>query len=213
LATSHVLAELRQARAEGLPISVETCPHYLYFAAESIPDGATQYKCAPPIRAGFHRDCLWQALRNGEIDLIATDHSPCPAELKHLDTGNFQAAWGGISSVSLALAAIWTKAQLHEISISEVVRWMCEQPALLSGLSTRKGRIAVGADADITVFNPDRTWRVTEELLHFRNKVSPYLGERFTGQVKATFLRGELVYEDGRFPAAPAGQECTVGKR
>ncbi len=208
LATSHALAELQQARAEGLPITVETCPHYLYFSAESIPDGATQFKCAPPIRAEFQRCLLWQALRDGGVDMIATDHSPCPLELKQFATGNFQTAWGGIASVSLALPAIWTKARLAEISISEVVKWMAEKPAALSGLAGRKGRIAVGADADLAVFDPDREWQVTENHLHFRNKISPYLGERFTGQVKTTFVRGEIVYENGRFPASPAGREC-----
>ena len=210
LATSHALAELHEARAEGLPITVETCPHYLCFDAESIPDGATQFKCAPPIRAAFHQDRLWESLRDGDIDLIATDHSPCPSELKRLDTGDFQKAWGGISSVSLALAAVWTKARLHDISISQVVRWMCEQPATLAGLQSRKGRIAEGSDADVTIFDPDRAWQVTEDRLYFRNKISPYLGRHFTGQVKATFVRGELVYDDGRFPTTPAGCECKV---
>jgi allantoinase len=208
LATSHALLALRQARAEGLPITVETCPHYLYFSAESIPDGATQFKCAPPIRAAFHRHLLWQALRDGDIDMIATDHSPCPLERKQLPSGNFQTAWGGIASVSLALSAIWTKARLADICIAEIVKWMCEKPAVLSGLSDRKGRIAVGMDADITIFDPDRAWHVTENQLHFRNKISPYLGERLTGQVRATFVRGEIVYENGRFPATPAGREC-----
>jgi len=211
LATSHALPDLHAARAEGLPITVETCPHYLYFSAESIPDGATQFKCAPPIRASFHRDRLWEALRDGDIDMIATDHSPCPIELKQLATGDFQTAWGGISSVSLALAAIWTKGQSYEISISDIVRWMCEQPAALCGLTSRKGRIAIGADADLTIFDPDRYWRVTEDHLHFRNKVSPYLCEHFTGKVRATFVRGELVYRDSQFPSSPAGHECTLG--
>ncbi len=208
LATSHALLELRQARAEGLPITVETCPHYLYFSAECIPDGATQFKCAPPIRAAFHSRLLWQGLRDGEIDMIATDHSPCPPELKQLSTGNFQTAWGGISSVSLALSAIWTKARLADISIFEIVKWMCEKPAVLSGVSDRKGRIDVGMDADVTIFDPERAWHVTESQLHFRNKVSPYLGERFTGQVRATFVRGQIVYETGRFPTTPSGREC-----
>jgi allantoinase len=140
--------------------------------------------------------------------MIATDHSPCPLELKQLPTGNFQTAWGGISSVSLALSAIWTKARLADISISEIVKWMCEKPAVLSGLSDRKGRIAVGMDADITIFDPEGAWHVTESQLHFRNKIAPYLGERFTGQVKATFVRGQIVYENGRFPGTPAGHEC-----
>jgi allantoinase len=206
LATGHALAELKQACAEGLPITVETCPHYLYFAAESIPDGATQFKCAPPIRAAFHQDRLWQALRDGDIDLIATDHSPCPPALKQLETGDFFRAWGGISSVSLALSAIWTKARQRDIGMAEIVRWMSEQPAKLAGLAN-KGRIAIGADADIAVFDADRQWTVTEDRLYFRNKISPYLGQHFTGQVKATFVRGQLVYDDGRFPTQPAGQE------
>ena len=213
LATSAALPDLRQARAEGLPITAETCPHYLYFAAESIPDGATQFKCAPPIRAAFHQDLLWGALRCGDIDLIATDHSPSTKELKRLDTGDFQSAWGGIASVSLALPAIWTKARARKVSISQIVHWMSEQPAVLAGLAARKGRIAIGADADFTVFDPDHQWQVTEDRLHFRNKISPYLGQHFTGQVKATLLRGELVYDNGRFPASPSGVECRVEKR
>ncbi len=212
LATSHALDELRQARAEGLPITVETCPHYLCFAAECIPNGATQFKCAPPIRGAFQRDRLWQALLDGDIDLIATDHSPCPVEMKQLASGSFQTAWGGIASVSLALAAVWTKARTHNVSILQITRWMCGHPATLAGLSSHKGRIAVGADADVTIFDPDRQWLVTEDRLHFRNKISPYLGEHLTGQVKATFVRGELVYEDGRFPAAPSGRECMVSR-
>ena len=212
LATSHILPELQQARAEGLPITVETCPHYLCFAAESIPNGFTQFKCAPPIRAAFQRDLLWKALEAGNIDLIATDHSPCTPDLKRLDTGDFLKAWGGIASVSVALSAIWTQARTRDITISQVIRWMCEQPAQLAGLSAYKGRIALGADADFTIFDPDRAWQVTEDHLHFRNKISPYLGQRLTGQVKATYLRGQLVYEDGRFPTAPAGRECKVNK-
>ncbi len=212
LATAHALPALRQARAEGLPITVETCPHYLYFSAESVPDGATQFKCAPPIRADFHRRLLWQALQESDIDMIATDHSPCMADLKQLPTGNFQTAWGGISSVSLALSAIWTKARLAGIGIAEVVKWLCEQPAALGGLSGQKGCLAVGADADFAIFDPDRAWQVTENHLHFRHKISPYLGERFTGQVKATFVRGQIVYDNGRFPAAPAGRECGANR-
>ena len=208
LATSHALADLRKARAEGLPITVETCPHYLYFDAESIPEGATQFKCAPPIRAGFHRDRLWQALRDGDIDLIATDHSPCPPALKKLETGDFFQAWGGIASVSVALSAIWTK---ERPDISRIARWMCEEPAKLAGLKN-KGRIAVGMDADLTVFDGDRQWTVTEDRLYFRNKISPYLGQHLTGQVKATFVRGQLVYDDGRFPSQPCGRECRVDK-
>lgn len=210
LATSEAVAELRQARAEGLPITVETCPHYLYFDAESIPDGATQFKCAPPIRAAFHRERLWRALRDGDIDLIVTDHSPCPPAMKRLDTGDFFQAWGGIASVSLALPAVWTKASVLGLGIREVVRWMCERPARLAGLA--KGSIQVGAEADLAIFDPDVSWTVREEDLHFRHKISPYLGERFKGKVTATFLRGQLIYQEGRFPHPASGRECRVNK-
>ncbi len=207
LATAQALPELKQARAEGLPITVETCPHYLYFAAESIPDGATQFKCAPPIRAAFHQERLWQALHSGVIDLIATDHSPCPAPMKQ---GDFASSWGGIASVSLALAAIWTKANA---TISQIARWMSEQPAQLAGLDSRKGGIAKGLDADFAVFDPNHSWTVTEDQLHFRNKISPYLGEQFLGRVQATFVRGQLVYNNGIFAAVPPGTECRVKER
>lgn len=210
LATSEALAELKQARAEGLPITVETCPHYLYFEAESIRDGATQFKCAPPIRAGFQREHLWQALQDGAIDLIATDHSPCTPDLKKLESGNFFEAWGGIASVSLALSAVWTKASARGIGISEVVRWLCEKPAQLAGIA--KGRIEIGADADLAIFDPDRDWTVSEQDLHFRNKLSPYLGERFKGRVTTTFLRGRTIYQEGQFPSAAQGRECRVNK-
>jgi allantoinase len=210
LATSLALPDLRAARAEGLPITIETCPHYLCFEAASIADGATQFKCAPPIRDAFHQDALWQALLDGDIDLIATDHSPCPPALKRPDTGDFLKAWGGIASVSLALSAMWTKARSRQISISQIVRWMCERPAILAGLASSKGRLAVGVDADLTIFDSERQWEVTEDRLHFRNKISPYLGQHLTGQVKATYVRGELVYQDGHFLTQPSGRECKV---
>jgi len=206
LASAEPLSELASARAEGLPITVETCPHYLYFAAEEIPDGATQFKCAPPIRSFKTRDALWNALNTGVLDMIATDHSPCPPALKRPEIGSFAQAWGGIASLSLALSAMHTK---HP-DITDLVRWMCTKPAALAGLQSRKGSLAPGLDADFTVFNPDAEFTVTPDILHFRHPVTPYLGQRLKGRVEQTFLRGECVYKDGQFPVAPSGRECTV---
>jgi allantoinase len=209
LATAQALDRLRDARRRGLPVTVETCPHYLYFAAEDIPDGATQFKCAPPIRSRANREALWQGLREGIIDLVATDHSPCPPELKKMDRGDFRRAWGGISSVSLALPAMWTQAIRRGFRIQDVVRWMAEGPAQLAGCAKTKGRLAKGFDADFVVFDPNAEWTVTEANLHFRHPLSPYLGQRLKGKVQSTFLRGTCVYKDGTFPAEPRGHELT----
>lgn len=194
LATAAALPMLKEARAEGLPLTVETCPHYLVFEAESIRDGATEFKCAPPIREGANREALWQGLRDGIIDLIATDHSPCPPELKCRDTGNFRSAWGGISSLSLALPVVWTEARRRGVEITDVVRWMAKAPASLAGLAGRKGRVAPGFDADLAVFDPNAEFEVTPARLHFRHPCTPYLGQRLKGEVKAAFVRGERVH-------------------
>src|ERR1700761_6589706 len=190
LSTDTALPALAAARAEGLSLTVETCPHYLFFAADSIPDRATQFKCAPPIRDSANREALWQALRAGTIDLIATDHSPCPPTLKCLDTGSFQSAWGGISSLSLALSIVWTEAGKRGFTLSDVVRWMSEAPAALAGISHRKGRIAPGFNADLVIFDPGAEFEVTPERLHFRHPCTPYLGQRLRGEVRSTLLRG-----------------------
>jgi allantoinase len=194
LATAQAADALRAARAEGLPITVETCPHYLYFAAEDIAAGATQFKCAPPIRDAANREALWQLLRDRTIDMIATDHSPCPPEMKNFDSGDFFAAWGGIASLSVSLPAVWTEASKRGFDLPDVVRWMSERPAVLAGLAGRKGRIQVGFDADFAVFDPDAAFAVTTSRLHFRHPVTPYLGEHLHGEVKATFVRGRQVY-------------------
>ncbi len=206
LASAKALPLLIAARSEGLPISVETCPHYLYFAAEEIADGATQFKCAPPIRAKENQAHLWRALTDGVIDFIATDHSPCPPELKRPDTGDFARAWGGIASLSLAFSAMHTK----HARMMDLVRWMAERPAKLAGLHARKGRIAAGCDADFVVFNPDAEFTVTKDRLHFRHAVTPYLDERLRGVVEQTFVRGKCVYRDGDFIGDPTGRECRV---
>ncbi len=204
LSSAEALPILRAARAEGLRITVETCPHYLHFASENIPDGQTLFKCAPPIRSRENRDELWEALRAGDIDLIATDHSPCPPEMK---SGNFAQAWGGIASLSLALPIIWTEARMRGFTLNNIARWMTEQPAKLAGISGIKGEIARGFDADFVIFDPDASFKVTPDRLHYRHPVSAYMGEELRGVVHETFLRGEPVYSNGSFPAPPRGRE------
>ena len=189
LADADALPVLRKARAEGVRITVETCPHYLAFAAEDVPDGGTQYKCCPPIRERWHRDALWAALRDGDIDLVVSDHSPCTPELKRLDVGDFALAWGGIASLQVALPAVWTGARERGIGLEQVVRWMAEGPARLAGLPG-KGAIAVGKDADLVAFAPDERFIVG--ALHHRNPVTPYAGRELTGVVRRTWLRGQL---------------------
>ena len=207
LSASHALAELCAARAEGLPVSVETCPHYLYLCAEEIPDGATLCKCAPPIRTRDNREKLWQGLKDGIIDLVATDHSPCPSAMKLLEERNFRTAWGGIASLSLALPIMWTEASRRDFTLTDLTRWMAERPARLAGCNSRKGRIADGFDADLVIFEPETEFVVTEEHLHYRHPVSPYLGEKLRGVVKATYLRGQPVFSGGKFCGGAGGRE------
>jgi len=207
LATSQALEMLRAAKAEGLPVSVETCPHYLHFSSEKIADGQTLLKCAPPIRSHENREELWQGLQEGVIDLVATDHSPCPPEMKRLRERDFQTAWGGIASLSLALPVMWTEACTRGFTLAHVARWMAEGPARLAGCESRKGRIAKGYDADFVAFDPDAEFVATEERLYYRHRVSPYMGEKLRGVVQATYLRGNCVFADGKFPGEPSGRE------
>jgi allantoinase len=192
LSSSDALPMLASARRDGVAVTAETCPHYLSFAAEEVPDGATQFKCCPPIREAANRDLLWDGLRHGVVDCVVSDHSPCTPELKRLDTGDFGAAWGGIASLQLGLPAVWTQARQRGFTLVDVVRWMAERPAALAGM-TRKGRIAVGYDADFAVFAPDATAVVDAARLHHRNPVTPYAGRRLSGVVRATWLRGEEI--------------------
>ena len=210
LATGVALEKLRTARAEGLPVSVETCPHYLHLDAEMIADGATKNKCAPQIRSRANREQLWQGLRDGVIDFVVTDHSPCPPAMKKLESGSFRDAWGGIASLSLALPVMWTEARHRGFELSDIVRWMAEKPAKLAGCDRRKGRLAVGYDADFVVFDPETKFTVTENRLHHRHAVSPYLGETLCGTVKKTYLRGREVFCDGEFPGDNIGREFSA---
>jgi len=205
LAAAGALPLLRAARREGLPVTVETCPHYLHFAAEEIQDGATAWKCAPPIRGAADREALWDALRRGEIDLVATDHSPCPPELKRTEPGDFFGAWGGIASLQLGLRVTWTGARRRGFAADDVARWMSTAPARLAGLH-RKGTIAIGRDADLVLFDPDAEERVDPAALLHLHSLTPYAGGVFSGRVLETYVRGEPVYAGGRFPAAPAGR-------
>jgi allantoinase len=212
LSSAAAVPALRRARDEGLPITVETCPHYLYFAAETIEDGATHFKCAPPIRSSANREMLWDALREGIIGLIATDHSPCPPQMKQPDSGDFFLAWGGIASLSLALPVIWTAAESRGFGIADVVRWMGEKTSDLAGLTHKKGRIARGYDADFVIFDDRDSFVAERSDLKFRHAISPYLGERLKGRVKTTFLRGIPVFHEGACLASGGGNECTVSE-
>ncbi len=198
LASAKALPALKRARKAGLPITVETCPQYLFFASEEIPESATEYKCAPPIRSSANREMLWQALLEGDIDMIATDHSPCPPELKAQGTGRFDEAWGGVSSLGLALPVVWTglseRFRGRVGGLELLTRWLATEPARLAGLTGKKGLLAPGYDADIAVLDPDLEWTVTDEDLRFRNKLSPYLGARLHGRILETYLRGECIF-------------------
>jgi allantoinase len=207
LATSQALDLLRVAKSEGLPVTSETCPHYLHFSSDKIPDGQALFKCAPPIRSRENREKLWQGLQDGVIDLVATDHSPCPPEMKRLSERSFRTAWGGISSLSLALPVMWTEASVRGFTLADIARWMAEGPARLAGCESQKGRLAKNFDADFVVFEPEAEFVLSAEHLHYRHRVSPYLDEKLCGVVKATYLRGNCIFADGNFPGEPGGRE------
>jgi allantoinase len=207
LSSAEALPMLAEARRRGLPITVETCAHYLWFAAEEIADGATEYKCAPPIRNEANREALWNALKGGLIDIVTTDHSPCPPAMKCRDEGRFDKAWGGIASLGLALPVMWTAMKRRGMRLERVGEWMAQEPARLADLVGQKGVIDAGADADLVVFDPDAEWTVTESDLCFRHKISPYLGAKLCGRVRETWLRGELVFCGGEFTGAARGRE------
>ncbi|HEY5145800.1 MAG TPA: allantoinase AllB [Polyangiaceae bacterium] len=206
LSSASSLPTLRAARDEGLPITVETCPHYLCLDAESIPDGATLFKCAPPIRDRANREALWAGLFDGIIDFIITDHSPCTPALKLPETGDFHHAWGGIASLQLGLPAVWTAARRRGASLTQLAQWMSARPASFAGLGHRKGRIAPGFDADLVVWDPDAAFAPVPGDLFFRHKVSPYLGAALTGRVRQTILRGVPVFDGATHPAGAVGR-------
>jgi len=212
LSSSDAIGQIQAAKARKERVSVETCPHYLTFAAEEIQDSATEFKCAPPIRERENREKLWAALGDGTIEMIATDHSPCPPALKKQEKGDFMDAWGGIASLQLSLPAAWTEARARGYSLLHIAKWLCEGPARLAGLEKKKGAIARGRDADLVVWNPNATFRVDPAQLHHRHKLTPYAGRELTGIVEATFLRGVKIFERGDFCAAPTGRMLLRGK-
>ncbi len=205
LSAADAVEHLAQARREGLDVTVETCPHYLTLTAEDIPDGATDHKCAPPIRERANQDRLWAGLAEGTIDAIVSDHSPAPAQDKGLESGDFVAAWGGIASLQLGLPLIWTAARARGFRLNDVVSWMASGPARLAGLRN-KGVLTPGAEADLVVFDPDATWSIDAAALHHRHPITPYHGRRVDGVVRRTYLRGECIVRDGDLPLPASGR-------
>ncbi|HEY1325020.1 MAG TPA: allantoinase AllB [Streptosporangiaceae bacterium] len=200
LSAAECVAMISAAKAAGIRLTAETCPHYLYFAAEEVPDGATEFKSCPPIRDSVNREALWRGLEAGVIDCVVSDHSPCPPELKSFGSGDFGVAWGGIASLQLGLSAVWTVARRRGRTLDDIARWMASAPAALAGLPS-KGRLAVGYDADLVAFDPDETYVVDPARLHHRHPVTPYAGRTLTGCVRQTWLRGTPLLEgEGETP-------------
>jgi allantoinase len=192
LSSAGALASIREAKAAGLAVTAETCPHYLCLSAEEVPDGATWFKCCPPIREAANAEPLWDALADGTIDCVVSDHSPCPPAMKALDSGDFGAAWGGVASLQLGLPVVWTEARRRGHTLADVARWMAAGPARLAGLA-RKGAIVPGNDADFAVVDPDAAFTVDPATLRHRHPLTPYAGRRLTGVVRSTWLRGAPV--------------------
>ncbi len=211
VSSADALALLRSAKATGGAVSAETCPQYLTFAPEEIADGATEFKCAPPIRERENREKLWQGLGDGTLDFIATDHSPCPPAMKLSEEGDFLRAWGGIASLQLSLPAVWTEARARGYAVTHLAQWLCEGPGRLAGLAGRKGTIAVGCDADFVIWDPEAKFHVEPSQLHHRHKVTPYAGRELSGRVETTFLRGRKIFEHGEFSAGPLGHVLRRG--
>lgn len=212
LSSSDALPMIASAKRDGVRLTVETCPHYLTLMAEEIPNGATAYKCCPPIREAANRELLWKGLEDGTIDCIVSDHSPSTLDLKDLENGDFAVAWGGVSSLQLGLSLIWTEARHRGIPLEQVVSWMAEQPAALARLHG-KGQLAVGYDADFSIFAPEDSFVVDAAKLKHRNPITPYDGKTLSGVVRRTFLRGHEV--DGRTPRGQllrrGGQDVAPG--
>jgi len=206
LSSADILPEIAQTRKDGFPLTVETCPHYLHFSSERISDGDTRFKCAPPIWNGENRENLWAGLEEGIINFITSDHSPCTPELKNLEAGNFEKAWGGISSLQFALPVIWTECKQRGYSLEQLINWMSKQPAKFIGKDQQKGQISPGFDADLVCWNPDKKYIIKKEVIHHKNKLTPYEGESLYGVVNATFLRGQKVYENGQFLGKSKGK-------
>lgn len=206
LSSSDALPMIAAAKKEGLKLTVETCPHYLTLVAEDIADGDTRFKCTPPIRERENCEKLWQGLADGTIDFIVSDHSPCTPELKLLKEGNFDKAWGGISSLQFGLSAVYSEAKRRGHTLAQVSEWMSKRPAQFLGLAKRKGSLEEGMDADIVVFDSDRSFKIEQSMIEHRHKVTPHEGRTFTGQVQQSYIRGIKIYDQGNFSKEPAGK-------
>ncbi|XP_036426297.1 zgc:103559 isoform X2 [Colossoma macropomum] len=210
LSSAQSLELIRTARQAGAPLTVETTHHYLTLSAEDVPSGATQFKCCPPIRGIANQEQLWSALSAGDIDMVVSDHSPCTANLKHLDSGDFTQAWGGISSLQFGLPLFWSSACKRGFSFPDVERLLCKKPAQLCRLDNQKGSLLPGHDADLVIWDPEREFVVKKENIHHKNKLTPYLGVTLRGEVKGTIVRGKLVYFNGSFSPQPLGQQLLI---
>jgi allantoinase len=205
LASGSALSMIEEAKKEGLPFTVETCPHYLSFKSEEIPDGKTLYKCCPPIRNGDNREMLWDGIKKGLIDFIVSDHSPCTANLKLIAEGDFEKAWGGIASLQFSLPIVWTEAVTRGFTLNQISKLMSEQTASFIGLGGKKGTITEGADADFVIWDPDEEFILKKEKIQFKNKVTPYEGKKLMGVVYETWLRGEMIFSENQFSNGPQG--------
>ena len=213
LSSADEIPALRNARSTGLPLSVETCPHYLFFSAEEIPEKDTRFKCAPPIREAENRERLWKALRDGDIDCIVSDHSPCPPDMKLLASADFNGAWGGIASLQLGLPIVWTEASRRGFALKDVAAWMSTNTARLVNLQHRKGRIARGYDADVVVWNPEASFMVESSRIEHRHKTTPYEGKKLYGKIEKTYLAGKKVFDGGKFSERPHGKIVTRNEK
>lgn len=207
--SSDALPMLRAARAEGLPLTVETCPHYLTFAAEEIADGATHFKCCPPVRESENRERLWEAVTDGTIDMVVSDHSPCTPALKLQESGDFMEAWGGIAALQFGLPVMWTNLRKRGFGLTDLTRLMSAQSAKLAGLYNRKGKLAAGYDADVVIWNPEAEFHVVADIIHHRHKLTPYSGMKLFGRIEATIVGGNKVIEKGEFSAQKSGKLLT----
>ena len=213
LSSASSIDQIAKAKQDGLPLTVETGQHYLYFSAEKIKDGQTQYKSAPPIREKENNERLWLALKNGIIDFVATDHSPALPSMKELESGDFMKAWGGISSIQFSLPALWTAARQHDCDLTDIAKWLCENPARLTGKENIMGKIEKGLGADLAVWDPEKCFYVTEGIIQHKHKVTPYLHEELYGEIEQTYLGGEKVFDKGKFLHLNRGKIITNNKK
>lgn len=206
LSSDEALNIIREAKKKGLNFTAETCPHYLTIAAENIPDGKTIFKCCPPIRDENNRQHLWQAIKEGIISFIVSDHSPCTPQLKEIDSGDLEKAWGGISALQFGLPLIWTEAKRQGLALVDIARLMSFETAKFAGLDDRKGQITVGYDADLVVFDENENFQISNEIIKHRHKITPYVGREVSGKIKTTYVRGHKVFDNDNFLNNPVGR-------